>query len=239
MQAIFTRQALAERNPASNRLNQPTTGARGKTVPDRNSADPDNHAALPPKRELAKFWWVFAVRGGGSLLYALALVYIRMLFGAIFFDPILWVFLSLLLGFYVLSNGILLGVAAGFATEQHLRIRWLLAAECLFAIALGIYIGFSLSLQLHSLAVLAGLHALSAGCFQAFLAFEMRTHRLESALLALAAAVSLPAAALFLTHPTASVQSTTGWLSLFELAIGLILLAFAYSLHRPTSPTGQ
>jgi tryptophan-rich sensory protein len=76
------------------------------------------------------FWWVFAVRGGFAALFALLLLYAASLLGSIFFDPVMFVFMGLLLGFYILGNGVLLGVAARVAYKNHRHIAGLLLSEC-------------------------------------------------------------------------------------------------------------
>jgi uncharacterized membrane protein HdeD (DUF308 family) len=191
----------------------------------------------PHLRQLAKFWWVFAVRGGSAMLFGLALAFAGSLLGTIFFDPVVLIFLSLLLGVFVLGNGILLGVAAGFAAEHRLRLGWLLAAECLFAVALGVYIGASLRINPQTLAWLAGLDALGAGAFQLLLALRSRHTPAYLLLLSAAGLLSLTAGATFLAHQTAATHTTAHWLSLFELVIGAMWLTFAYSLHRPARAT--
>ena len=108
-------------------------------------------------------WWIFAVRGGLAVVFAVVLFLTSSFLGIFFFDPVTLVYLSLLLGSFVLGNGLLLGVAAGFAYEHRLHLWWLALAECCFAVLLGIYIGISLMLTSQSLALLAGIHALGAG----------------------------------------------------------------------------
>ena len=182
-------------------------------------------------RQLAKFWWVFAVRGGSAILFGLAMAYMGNLIGSMFFDPVLLIFVSMLLGFFVLGNGVLLGVAAGFAAEQRLRLGWLLLAECLFAVCLGIYLGHSLRINPHTLAWFAGLLATGDGCFQFLLAVRARSVRLNVMLLSLAGTLSLTAGVLFLLHRDATTRATAFWLSLFEVVVGSIWLVFAYGLH--------
>src|SRR6202451_4834281 len=119
------------------------------------------------------FWWVFAVRGGLAVVFAIVWFLTSIFLGIFFFDPVTLVYLSLLLGSFVLSNGLLLGVAAGFAYEHRLHLWWLTLGEGCFALLLGIYIGISLMLTSQSLALLAGIHALGAGFFQIALAVEL------------------------------------------------------------------
>src|SRR5471030_3329035 len=123
-------------------------------------------------KNLGLFWWVFAIRGGLALLFSGVLGFSGSLLGTIFFDPVTLIFLSLLLGFYVFSNAILYGVAGGFAVEHKHPFGWLMVGESCFAIVLAIYIGHSLLVTAHSLALLGGIHALGTGCFQAGLAFK-------------------------------------------------------------------
>ncbi len=125
-------------------------------------------------KDLSMFWWVFALRGGFALLFSGILYFAGSLLGTIFFDPVTLVFLSLLLGSYILGNALLLGVAGGFSIDHHRSLGWLMLAECAFAIVLAGYIGHSLLVTSYSLALLAGLHAVGTGCFQAALAFHVR-----------------------------------------------------------------
>jgi hypothetical protein len=89
-----------------------------------------------PQTELRLFWWFFALRGGFAALFACFLLSVGSLLGTIFFDPVMLVFLGLLLGFYVMGNGLLLGVAGGFAAEHRLHIWGLILGECAFAVIL-------------------------------------------------------------------------------------------------------
>jgi len=183
-------------------------------------------------RQLCKFWWVFAVRGGTAILFAMALGFVSSLLGHLFFDPIMLVFLSMLLGFFVLGNGILLAIAGGFAAEQKLPIRWILFGEAFFALAIGLYIAFSLRVEAETLAWFAGLTALGAGIFQSILAVRTRGVSTDVFLMRLAAMMSFTAAIAFLLHRRATTQTTAHWLALFESFVGLVWLFYAYSLHH-------
>jgi len=152
--------------------------------------------------------------------------------GIFFFDPITLVYLSLLLGSFVLGNGLLLGVAAFFSFEHRLHIWWLVLCESVFAILLGVYIGISLLLTPQSLAFLAGIHAVGNGCFQAALAIRLRDDRLNLFLLAGAGILSLGIGLVFLTHYNQAPRITTQALAGFELFCGIIWMVFAYRLHR-------
>src|SRR6202451_1900513 len=106
------------------------------------------------------FWWIFAVRGGLAVVFAVVLFLASSFLGIFFFDPVTLVYMSLLLGSFVLGNGLLLGVATAFAFEHQLHLRWLTLCEGCFELLLGVYIGISLLMTPQSLAFLAGLHAL-------------------------------------------------------------------------------
>ncbi len=190
-----------------------------------------------PMKRLGIFWWAFAARGGLAILFSAVLLYTGSLFGSIFLDPIMFVALGMLLGFYILGNGVLLGVAAGYAAEHRIGIWKVLLAECIFTTALGTYIGFTLIMSSLSLAWLAGLHAFGTGCFLAVLAYKLRANRLYGLLLASAGLLSLCVGTLFLGNRYAATRSATEWLAAFELFYGLIMLLFAFCLHRCQAPT--
>jgi len=189
-----------------------------------------------PMKELGMFWWAFAARGGGAVLFAGILFYAGSFFGTIFFDPIMFVALASLLGFYILSNGILLGVASGYAAEHRIGIWRLLLAECIFAIALGTYVGLALLLSAESLAWLAGLHALGTGCFLAALAWKLRANKGYAGMLGVAGLVAIWAGIAFVLHRDAPTRSATHWLGGFELFYGAIIVIFAVGLHRHHLP---
>lgn len=189
-----------------------------------------------PMKELGMFWWAFAVRGGGAILFAGILFYSGSLFGTIFFDPIMFVALALILGFYILSNGILLGVASGYAAEHQVGIWRLLLAECIFDTALGTYVGLTLLLSPESFAWLAGLHALGTGCFLAALAWKLRANNRYSVILGVAGLVAVAAGVAFVLHREAATRSATHWLGGFELFYGVIIFIFAEGLHRHHEP---
>ena len=106
-----------------------------------------DRAIEQPVANVRMFWWVFAVRGGLAVVFAMVLFLASSFLGIFFFDPVTLVYMSLLLGSYVLGNGLLLGVAAGFGFEHHLHLRWLTLCESCFALLLGVYIGISLILS--------------------------------------------------------------------------------------------
>ena len=75
------------------------------------------------------FWWTFAVRGGLAVVFAVVLFLASSFLGIFFFDPVTLVYLSLLLGSFVLGNALLLGVAAGYAWDQQLHLWWMTLCE--------------------------------------------------------------------------------------------------------------
>jgi uncharacterized membrane protein HdeD (DUF308 family) len=151
--------------------------------------------------------------------------------GIFFFDPVTLVYMSLLLGFYVLGNGLLLGVAAGFGFEHHLHLWWLALGESCFELLLGVYIGISLMMTPESLAFLAGIHALGTGFFQAALAMKMREDRPILFLLGLAGVLSVVLGIAFLQHFHQAPRVTTQVLSGYELFCGIASIAFAVRLR--------
>jgi uncharacterized membrane protein HdeD (DUF308 family) len=190
-----------------------------------------DRAIEQPVANVRMFWWVFAVRGGLAVVFAMVLFLASSFLGIFFFDPVTLVYMSLLLGSYVLGNGLLLGVAAGFGFEHHLHLRWLTLCESCFALLLGVYIGISLILTPESLAFLAGLHALGTGCFQAASAVKMRQDRPILLLLGLAGVFSVALGIMFLLHIHQAPRVTTQVLSGYELFCGLSSIVFALRLR--------
>jgi uncharacterized membrane protein HdeD (DUF308 family) len=185
-----------------------------------------------PIQDLRVCWWSYAVRGGLAIVFAVVLFLASSFLGIFFFDPVTLVYLSLLLGSFVLGNGLLLGVAAFFSFEHRLHIWWLVLCESVFAILLGVYIGISLLLTPQSLAFLAGIHAVGNGCFQSALAIKLRDDRLNLFLLASAGIISLCVGLVFLTLYNQPPRVTTQALAGFELFCGIVWMVFAYRLHR-------
>jgi uncharacterized membrane protein HdeD (DUF308 family) len=192
-----------------------------------------------PKEQLARigvddlrmFWWAFAVRGGLAIVFAGVLGLAANLLGTLFFDPIMLVSISLLLGSYVLGNGVLLGTAGIYARQHHRRVWVVMCAESAFAIVLAGFIGFSLMMTSESLAWLAGIHALGTGCFQLGMVWKLRGNHLFVRLLGGSALISFAAAAVFLLNRQEEVRTLTIWLSGFELLFGVVVLVFALALH--------
>lgn len=179
-------------------------------------------ALLPAVHPLRLCWWLFAVRGGLAAIFAIVLFLASSFLGIFFFDPVTLVYMSLLLGSFVLGNGLLLGVAAGFSLEHHLHLWWVIACEAGFAVLLGVYIGVSLVLTPQSLAFLAGIHGVGLGIFQGMLALKLRDDRSDLALLLFAGMVSLVVGLLFLAHVHQAARATTQALSGFELFCAII-----------------
>jgi uncharacterized membrane protein HdeD (DUF308 family) len=185
-----------------------------------------------PVRDLQMCWWSFAVRGGLAIVFAAVLFLASSFLGIFFFDPVTLVYMSLLLGSFVLGNGLLLGVAAFFSWEQHLHVWWVLLAESCFALLLGVYIGVSLLLTPQSFAFLAGLDALGAGFFQLALAIKMRREGPKLIHLAFAGILSLAVGIGFLTHYNLAPRATTQVLSGYEFFVGLVWIVFGFRLRR-------
>jgi uncharacterized membrane protein HdeD (DUF308 family) len=190
-----------------------------------------SEAVLRQLHPLRLCWWIFAVRGGLAAIFAIVLFLASSFLGIFFFDPVTLVYMSLLLGSFVLGNGLLLGVSAGFSLEHHLHFWWVVACEAGFAVLLGIYIGVSLVLTPQSLAFLSGIHAVGLGFFQIMLAVKMKDNRGDLALLAFAGIVSLAVGILFLVHVHQAARATTQALSAFELFCGLIWGALSLRLR--------
>ncbi len=187
---------------------------------------------LAEARPLTLCWWIFAVRGGLAVVFAVVLFLTSIFLGIFFFDPVTLVYLSLLLGSFVLSNGLLLGVAAGFAREHRLHFWWLTLGEGCFALLLGIYIGISLMLTSQSLALLAGIHALGTGCFQVALAIKLREDRPNLVMLIAGGVFSLCVGIVFLRHFHQAARPTTQALAGYELVNGIIWSVLALRLRR-------
>jgi uncharacterized membrane protein HdeD (DUF308 family) len=183
-------------------------------------------------QDLRMLWWAFAVRGGLALVFAVVLFLASSFFGIFSLDPVTLVYLSLLLGSFVLGNGLLEGVVAGFAFEHRLHLRWLSLCESCFELLLGIYICVSLLLTKESLAFLAGLHALGNAGFQVALAVKMREDRSHLCLLGLIGIVSLGIGIVFLTHYHQPARITTQALSGFEFLCGVTWIILAFRLRR-------
>jgi uncharacterized membrane protein HdeD (DUF308 family) len=177
-------------------------------------------------------WWSFAVRGGLAWLFAVVLFLASSFLGIFFFDRVTLVYLSLLLGFFILGNGLLLLVSAFFAFEHHLHFWWVVLGEGCFALLLGIYIGVSLWLTPQSLAFLAGIHGVGNACFQYAMAMKMRDNRGTLLLLAVAGLVSLVIGIAFLTHYNLAPRFTTQALSGYELLEGTVWMLFAFRLRN-------
>jgi len=192
----------------------------------------NDRAMEQPEQNLRLCWWVFAVRGSLAVVFAVVLFLASSFLGIFFFDPVTLVYLSLLLGSFVLGNGLLLGVAAGFSFEHRLHLWWLALCESCFALLLGIYIAISLMLTPQSLAFLAGLHALGNGCFQVALAIQLREDRPNLLLLTLAGVISLCVGTVFLAHFHQAARTTTQALSGFELFSGFVWCVLAFRLRR-------
>ena len=191
-----------------------------------------NTLATPrPVPDLGICWWSFAVRGGLAVLFAVVLFLVSFFLGIFFFDPVTLVYLSVLLAFFVLGNGLLLAVSAFFAFEHHLHFWWLVLAEACFALLFGVFIGVSLMLTPQSLAFLAGIHAVGTGCFQFALAIKLRQNRGSLKLLARSGVIALAVGIGFLTHYHLPPRITTQVLSGYELFGGIVWMVFAFRLR--------
>ncbi len=185
-----------------------------------------------PIQNLRLFWWAFALRGGLAIVFAIVLFLASSFLGFFFFDPVSLTYMSLLLASYVLGNGFLLGVGAGFAYEHRLHLWWLTLAESVFVLLLGVYIGVSLMVTAQSLALLAGIHALVTGCFQLALAYKLRQDQPNWARIGIAGMISLAVGILFLLHIHQPARATAQILSGYQMFYGITWIGFAFRLRK-------
>ena len=152
--------------------------------------------------------------------------------GIFFFDPVTLVTMSLLLGSFVLGNGLLLGISAFFAYEHRLHLWWLMLTEACVALLLGAYIGITLMMTARSFAFLAGLHAVSAGSFQVALAVKLRRDRGVFFALGLVGLLSVGTGIAFLDHIHQAARHTTQALSGFELLCAITWICLSFRLRK-------
>ncbi len=185
-----------------------------------------------PIQNVRMFWWAFAMRGGLAIVFGIILFLASSFLGLFIFDPVSLVYMSLLLGSYVLGNGLLLGVGAVFAREHRLHLWWLSLAESVFALLLGVYIGVSSMVTAQSLALLAGIYALVTGCFQAALAYKLRKGHQNWVRIGIAGVISVAVGVLFLAHIHQAARTTTQLLSGYQMFYGITWIGFAFRLRK-------
>ena len=190
------------------------------------------HANALIPETLREFWWFYALSGGFAMLFATVLLLSSALLGTLFLDPVMLVILSVLLGFYVVIRGVLLGVAAAFSAEHCLGFVGVLVPEAVFATGLGLYLAVSLFLTNQTFAILAGVHAAGVGLFQCAAAIRLREDRPSRYLLWFGSMLSLIASCIFFAHLQQQIKHTTRWLAGFEIVCGLIAIMIAARLHR-------
>jgi uncharacterized membrane protein HdeD (DUF308 family) len=79
--------------------------------------------------------------------------------------------------------------------------------------------------------LLAGIHAVLTGCFQMALALRLRRYKQFKLLLSISALIAMSVGALFLMNQAEPPRLISLWLSGFELAYGVIVIAFARALY--------
>jgi uncharacterized membrane protein HdeD (DUF308 family) len=174
---------------------------------------------------LARHWWVFLLRGIVAIVFAaMAFLLPFTTLGSLF----------IVLGIYLLVDGVAAIVAGFRAASNHGNWAWLLF-EGVVGIIAGLFAIAMPALTLLVLIIMLAVWSVVSGVMLLVAAFNLHEGH-GGWLMGLAAIASIAWGVLLYVFPIAGSLVLTWWLGGYALAFGIILIAFAFKLRSRSRP---
>jgi uncharacterized membrane protein HdeD (DUF308 family) len=171
--------------------------------------------------QLARHWWVLALRGVVAILFAV-IAFAR---PGITLVALVWVW-----GAYAFVDGVFALIAAVRAAEHHQR--WgMLALEGISGIAAGIIAFVWTGITALALVYLIAAWAIVTGIFEIAAAVRLRQMIEGEWLLGLSGVLSILLGVLFAARPDAAAVAWVWVIGVYALLFGILLLALAFRLR--------
>jgi uncharacterized membrane protein HdeD (DUF308 family) len=176
----------------------------------------------PRSSDPARNWWALALRGLVAVLFGLA---------ALFWPGLVLAVLILLFGAYALVDGVL-AVIAAFRSSGGGTRRRLLLIEGVISILFGIFALFWPDLTALALLYIVAFWAILIGIARILMAIMLRREIENEWSMALSGVLSVILGIVLILLPGAGLLAYTWLIGLFALALGIILIAYAFRVRR-------
>ena len=179
--------------------------------------------------ELARNWWVAALRGVLGILFGI---------GAFVWPGATLAALILVFGAYVFVDGIF-AVVAGIGMRRQLSLWWLVLLEGVAGIILGLLTFRSPDTTALVLLTLIAAWSVVTGLLEIVTALRIRTLIENEWLMILSGVVSIIFGALLIAQPSAGEIAIVWLLGGYALLFGLLTLMLAFRLRGMRAPIGR
>lgn len=174
---------------------------------------------------LARFWWLFVLRGVMALIFAVV---------AFIWPAITLSILVVFLGAYLFVDG-LFSLVHGFRIMKRDNHWWVLVLEGVLGIAAGLVALFMPGITVVFLVALIALWSVVTGILEIVLAVRLRKELKNEWMLVLAGVFSLLFGILLFAQPLAGVVVIAWWLGVYALVFGLFLVMAGLRLKKVKS----
>jgi len=180
-------------------------------------------------RELARNWWLLALRGVAGILFGI---------GAVVWPGATLAALVLLFGAYVFVDGIF-AVAAGIGMRRQMDRWWLLVLKGAAGIILGVLTFRSPDITALILLTFIAAWSILTGIFEIATALRLRKLIANAWLLILSGVVSIIFGALLIAQPGAGAIAVVWLLGAYALLFGILTLMLASRLRGMRERLGR
>jgi uncharacterized membrane protein HdeD (DUF308 family) len=171
--------------------------------------------------DLARYWWVLAIRGVAAILFGIA---------AFVWPGITLTVLVLLFGAYALVDGIF-AVVAGISVRKEQERWWLMVLEGVVGIIIGVLTFLYPSITALVLLYFIAAWAIVTGAFEIAAAIRLRREIEGEWLLALAGIASLIFGVLLVIQPGAGALALIWLIGAYAIVFGILMLVLAFRLR--------
>jgi uncharacterized membrane protein HdeD (DUF308 family) len=144
------------------------------------------------------------------------------------------VLLQMLFSFYVIATGFILLTGALYAFDTNLRHRYVLLADSVINVAIGLVFFVTLHISMQGILTLFALHAAAIGVFYLLISLRMRKQLVSRILVDVAGAISLGAGVRFFLRRGEAMHVMTSEIAVYSALLGVVLLVFSITqrTHR-------
>lgn len=170
-------------------------------------------------------WWVFVVRGALAIIFGLI---------AVFWPGITLLVLVILIGAYLLVDGVF-AVYHAFAHRHEHRPRWWLVFQGVLSVLLGALLLIWPTSGVLALVIVFGIWALASGIAQVVAAIQLRKEIPNEWMLVLSAVLSILVGIGMIVLPLAGAVAIGLLIGCFAILLGITQIALGFRLRRQRS----
>ncbi|WP_236538874.1 HdeD family acid-resistance protein [Spiractinospora alimapuensis] len=171
---------------------------------------------------LSRRWWVFVVRGILAIIFGLL---------AVFWPGITLLVLVILLGAYLLVDG-LFAIYHAFTHRQEHRPRWWLVFQGVLSVVLGALLLIWPTSGVLALVIVFGIWALASGIAQAVAAVQLRKEIPNEWMLIVSAILTILVGLGLILLPLAGAFAIALLIGCFAILLGIAQIALGMRLRR-------